>query len=147
MNRLAIFLLVVSLAPLLRAEDPDLLVREDMVKISHQLGVTCNHCHDVKNFKSDHLPAFQTAKQHMKVVELLNTKGFTGSKAPRADCYLCHRGKSTPDYKEIAEIHGHDAKKESHEDPSKSGSPEKSKDSLNYIDKKPAESPRPADKK
>jgi hypothetical protein len=62
--------------------------------------VTCNHCHDVKNFKSDKLETFKISKQHMRVVELLNTKGFTGPKAPRADCFMCHRGKAIPDYKE-----------------------------------------------
>ncbi|MEQ1879000.1 MAG: hypothetical protein ABL958_20340 [Bdellovibrionia bacterium] len=78
----------------------ELAQREAMVKISRQLGVTCNHCHDVKDFKDAKLENFKIAKEHMRVVELLNTQGFTGKKAPKADCFMCHRGKAMPDYKE-----------------------------------------------
>jgi hypothetical protein len=76
------------------------LQREYMVKVARQLGVTCNYCHDVKNFRSTALPAYKVAVEHTKIVDLLNTKGFLGPKAPRADCYMCHRGKAIPDYKE-----------------------------------------------
>ena len=78
----------------------ELAQREAMVKMSRQLGVTCNHCHDVKNFKDPKLDNFKIAKDHMRIVDLLNAQGFTGKKAPKADCFMCHRGKSMPDYKE-----------------------------------------------
>lgn len=78
----------------------DQAIRDSMVKMARQLGVTCNACHDVKNFKDGSMEKFKIAKEHMKVVELINTQGFTSKKAPKADCFMCHRGKSIPDYKE-----------------------------------------------
>ncbi len=83
-----------------KKEDPDLATREYMLKISRQLGVTCNYCHNVKNFKDTNLPAWKISKEHMKVVHLLNTEGFTSSKAPKADCYMCHQGKAKYQYTE-----------------------------------------------
>jgi hypothetical protein len=80
--------------------DSDLQQREAMIKISRQLGVTCNYCHDVSNFRSDKIPAFKTSQNHMKIVDILNMQGHLGS-GVRADCYLCHRGKAMPEYKEV----------------------------------------------
>lgn len=73
-------------------------MREYMLEISRQLGVTCNYCHDVKNFRNESMKTWKISKEHMHIVQLLNTRGFT--KGPKADCYMCHRGKATPDYKE-----------------------------------------------
>ncbi len=78
--------------------DEELKNREYMIEISRQLGVTCNACHDVKNFRNTSMKAWRTAKEHMNIVDLLNSRGFT--KGPRVDCYMCHRGKAIPDYKE-----------------------------------------------
>jgi hypothetical protein len=78
--------------------DQELKIRENMVNISRQLGVTCNYCHDVKNFRNSSLKTWKTAKDHIRIVDLLNSKGFT--KGPRVDCYLCHRGQAVPDYRE-----------------------------------------------
>lgn len=83
-----------------KKEDPDLAMREYMLKISRQLGVTCNYCHNVKNFKDASLPTWKISKEHMKVVHLLNTEGFTSSRAPKADCYMCHQGKAKYQYQE-----------------------------------------------
>jgi hypothetical protein len=83
-----------------KKEDPDLAMREYMLKISRQLGVTCNHCHNVKNFKDESMPTWKIAKEHMKAVHLLNTEGFTSPRAPRADCYMCHQGKAKYQYTE-----------------------------------------------
>jgi hypothetical protein len=75
--------------------DPDFLTRQTMIQISKQLGVTCTHCHDTKNFKSTALPTWKTAKDHMRVVQLLNSKeGFNGS--PKVDCFTCHQGMAKP---------------------------------------------------
>ena len=71
-----------------------------MIEISRHLGVTCNHCHDTSNFKDARKQEFKTTLAHMKIVSLLNKSGFTGKKDPKADCYMCHRGKHIPDYKE-----------------------------------------------
>lgn len=49
--------------------DPDLIMRESMVVISRQLGVTCTHCHDASNLKSGKLATFQIAKDHIPAME------------------------------------------------------------------------------
>ena len=75
--------------------------REYMVTISRQLGVTCAACHDTGNFTSDIKIPFKLAKDHMRLVQVLIDGGMDGQKGhPKADCYLCHRGKLHPDYKE-----------------------------------------------
>ena len=79
--------------------DPDLVMRESMVVMARQLGVTCTHCHDPNNFKSGTMRTHQIAKDHMRVVQVLNGKqGFNGK--PRIDCYTCHRGEAVPAYRE-----------------------------------------------
>ncbi len=87
-----------------KLSDADLKYREYMQTISRQLGVTCDYCHDVSNFKAPTKIAYQTAKQHMEIVKWLNLKGFQGPKAPVADCYMCHRGAAVPEYKEKVKI-------------------------------------------
>ncbi len=79
-------------------KDADFAVREQMIAISRQLGVTCAYCHNLKNFKSDEKKNFKTARKHIEVLNWLNTKGFAGT--PKVDCFLCHRGKAVPDYRE-----------------------------------------------
>jgi hypothetical protein len=75
--------------------DPDLATRQSMIQISKQLGVTCTHCHDPNNFKSHDLPTWNTAKEHMRVTQVLNSKqGFGGS--PKVDCFTCHQGVAKP---------------------------------------------------
>ena len=75
--------------------------REYMQTISRQLGVTCNTCHDVKNWKADAKPSYKVAKEHIRIVQLLIDNGMNGARgAPKADCYLCHRGLLKPAYKE-----------------------------------------------
>lgn len=83
-----------------KKEDPDLVMREYMLKISRQLGVTCNYCHNIKNFKDESMPTWKISKEHMKVVHLLNTEGFNSSRTPKADCYMCHQGKAKYQYQE-----------------------------------------------
>jgi hypothetical protein len=83
-----------------KKEDPDLAMREYMLKISRQLGVTCNHCHNVKNFKDNKMQNWKTSKEHMKIVHLLNTEGFVSPNAPKADCYMCHQGKAKYQFQE-----------------------------------------------
>ena len=80
-----------------RAQDWDLKKREEMVKMSRELGVTCTHCHDVGNFTSGKKKTYQTALKHIRITANLNGKnGFNGR--PKVTCYLCHRGKVKPDY-------------------------------------------------
>lgn len=73
-------------------------IRQNMIVISRQLGVTCTSCHKTDNFKSNELSNFKVAQEHMKITQLLIDSGFNGDKAPKADCYMCHRGKLKPDY-------------------------------------------------
>lgn len=75
-------------------------IRQEMIRISRELGVTCTTCHDVKNFKSETLKAYKIGKEHMKITQLLKDKGFNGKSGPEATCYMCHRGKLKPDFQE-----------------------------------------------
>ena len=81
-------------------KDDELAQRDFMIKISRQLGVTCTHCHNVNNFKDKSMSTYKVAAEHIRMVELLNQRSFTAKNGPRADCYMCHRGKAQPDYKE-----------------------------------------------
>lgn len=79
----------------------DEAVRQQMMVISRQLGVTCTTCHTTKNFASNDKQEFKIAKEHMTITQLLIDHGFDGrDKRPKADCYMCHRGKLRPDYVE-----------------------------------------------
>ena len=81
-------------------ENPALKTRAYMVEISRQLGVTCTHCHNLNNFKSQEKPAWAISKKHIDLVEILNQQHRDKLGIEKADCYLCHRGKLKPDYKE-----------------------------------------------
>lgn len=68
-------------------------VREQMIKISAELGVSCTECHVVTNFKDNQKEAFKVAAQHIKIVQVLKASGLNGQKGqPEASCYMCHRG-------------------------------------------------------
>jgi hypothetical protein len=71
-----------------------------MLQITQELGVTCAACHEVNDFKKASKPSFQIAREHLKVVQLLNDNGFDGKHGPQASCFMCHRGKLKPDYTE-----------------------------------------------
>lgn len=73
-------------------------MRQVMMVISRQLGVTCTACHIESNFASDKMVNFKVAKEHMKLTQLLIDNGMDGRKGPKADCFMCHRGKLKPDY-------------------------------------------------
>lgn len=75
-------------------------IREQMIVISRELGVTCTECHNVQNFRDDSKKSFKVGKEHMKLTQMLKENGFDGKKGPMATCYMCHRGKLMPDYKE-----------------------------------------------
>lgn len=81
-----------------QTQDMDLIKHKEMIKISRQLGVTCNYCHDVKNLKKATSPKYKVALEHIRITKLLNEKGFKGS--PKVDCFLCHRGVAKPAFKE-----------------------------------------------
>ena len=84
----------------IKIKTEDELVRENMLSISRQLGVTCNSCHISENFKSDKKMEFKVAKEHMKLTQILIDSGMDGKRGPKATCYMCHRGEAKPPYKE-----------------------------------------------
>ncbi len=75
--------------------DPDIVMRESMVTMARQLGVTCTHCHDPQNFKADQMRAHSVAREHMRVTAWLNGRDGLNGK-PKIDCYTCHRGEAAP---------------------------------------------------
>lgn len=77
-------------------------IREEMVQISRELGVTCSECHNVQNFADATKKSFQISAKHMKLTNLIRANGFDGKNGPIMTCYMCHRGKLIPDYKEPA---------------------------------------------
>lgn len=76
-------------------------IRQEMIVMSRQLGVTCSECHNVQNFTSDEKISFKVAKDHLRIVESLRASGFDGKKGPEASCYMCHKGELRPSYKEV----------------------------------------------
>jgi hypothetical protein len=101
------FILILTLSKLSLAQLPseikteDKLMRENMIKMSRQLGTTCNTCHDPANFTSSDKLAYKIAKEHLKITQLLIDVGITGPNGPtKVDCYMCHRGKLKPDWQE-----------------------------------------------
>lgn len=76
-------------------------IRQSMITISRQLGVTCSKCHNTENFKSDEKVPFKVAKEHLKLTQLLIDNGMDGKNGTqKADCYMCHRGQLKPDSRE-----------------------------------------------
>lgn len=100
-----IFLLM--LASMCFAQTPEKIkkteddVRQEMIKISRQLGVTCTECHSTKNFKSAEKPSFKISQAHMKMTEVLKQNGLSGKNGEQeASCFMCHRGQLKFEYKE-----------------------------------------------
>ncbi|NUM57795.1 MAG: photosynthetic reaction center cytochrome c subunit [Bdellovibrionaceae bacterium] len=81
-------------------------IRQEMIVISRQLGVTCNECHHIKNFKDNSKKSYQVALKHIKIVELLKLNGMNGvNSEPEASCYTCHKGKLKFQHKEKLNDH------------------------------------------
>jgi cytochrome c peroxidase len=78
-------------------------IRSEMESISKQLGVSCEQCHKIANFKDGTKKEFHVSQEHMKILQVLKQSGFDGVRGPEANCYLCHRGKLMPDYKTSSE--------------------------------------------
>ncbi|MBL7542354.1 MAG: photosynthetic reaction center cytochrome c subunit [Bdellovibrionaceae bacterium] len=112
MIKLKLMAIIVLVSSLATTQTPDKLkrtedeVRQEMIKISRQLGVTCTECHSTKNFKSDEKPGFKIALVHMKMVDMLKQQGLSGKGSePEASCYTCHRGQLKFEYKEKLSDH------------------------------------------
>lgn len=74
-------------------------IREEMTKITREIGVTCTECHNVKNFKDDAKPNFRVGLEHIKITQMLKDNGFNGKNGPEASCFMCHKGELKPKYK------------------------------------------------
>ena len=100
------------------AETPETLkkseeqVRQEMIVISRQLGVTCTECHNVKNFKDSAKNGFKIGQQHLKSVEILKSNGFSGANGePLASCFMCHQGQLHFAHREKFDDHNRHEKK------------------------------------
>lgn len=106
---LIIFLLPL---PMLHAQVPEKIkqneeeIRQNMIVISRQLGVTCSECHNIKNFADASKKSFKVSLKHQKMVELLKLNGLSGINGePEASCYTCHKGKLRFSHKETLNDH------------------------------------------
>lgn len=54
------------------------------------LGVSCNHCHVPNQFGKDDKPAKQTAREHLRMMRVINEANFGGKTV--VNCATCHRG-------------------------------------------------------
>jgi hypothetical protein len=69
-----------------------------MRTMSRSLGVRCNFCHVMepeRDFVAD-TPKKETARTMLRMVNALNTQYLTWQTAPKATCYMCHRGNHVP---------------------------------------------------
>ena len=77
-------------------DDYDAQIRKEMLSISKQLGVTCVYCHSLADFRSNKIPAYNIAKEHMRVVRWINSpEGW--NKKPEVSCMTCHHGQAKLD--------------------------------------------------
>lgn len=73
--------------------------RVQMADISRQLGVTCVHCHNTRNYRDGSKAAHGIAKSHMEMVDTINEK-YKNSFSAKVDCFMCHKGQAKPEFKE-----------------------------------------------
>jgi hypothetical protein len=76
--------------------------RPQMLTISRQLGVTCTHCHDSRNYRDASKKTHEIAKSHMELVDMINAK-YKNSFSEKVDCYMCHKGVARPEFIEKKE--------------------------------------------
>lgn len=68
-------------------------VRTAMDGINRALGVECTHCHVADQWTDATKPAFATARNMMRMVQVVNEK-LTG--IGEVSCWTCHRGQVKP---------------------------------------------------
>jgi hypothetical protein len=73
-------------------------VKGVMKMLSKELGVECDHCHEVPDMASDKLEHKKIAREMMKMMDELNRK-WIAKVAPKAEvtCNTCHRGHEKPE--------------------------------------------------
>jgi hypothetical protein len=75
--------------------DEQQVKRLRMLSISKQLGVTCVHCHNLKDFRDGSKAAYKVGLEHIRITDWLNSKAGLNKK-PTIDCIHCHRGDIRP---------------------------------------------------
>ena len=73
----------------------------DMNAIAKALGVTCAHCHEARDFKSDANPKKGVARQMLAMTREINARveaatGKPTGKSVAVQCATCHRGQPVP---------------------------------------------------
>jgi hypothetical protein len=73
-------------------------VKGVMKHLAKELGVECDHCHDVPDMASDKNPHKVIARQMMIMTQEINSKWLDGKNGPKAEigCNTCHRGEPKP---------------------------------------------------
>ncbi|MBI3724515.1 c-type cytochrome [bacterium] len=82
-------------------------IKKEMRTLRRSLGTDCSHCHQMKprDYSLD-TDTKKTARNMLNMVDKINkdlfTKDALGIKegdAPKASCFMCHKGKEKPEYK------------------------------------------------
>ena len=77
-------------------------LRPIMSAFNAGLGVECSFCHEPPDFAKD-TEGKRRARNMIKMVQNLNSEVFTWPNAPRATCFMCHRGQQKPEFEPTAE--------------------------------------------
>jgi len=81
---------------ILEVEKPEDL-RPIMRSFNRGLGVHCEFCHEEEDFAKD-TEHKEQARNMIEIVRHLNSEVFTWPNAPRATCFMCHRGHEEPEF-------------------------------------------------
>ena len=81
---------------ILEVEKPEDL-RPIMRAFNRGLGVDCEFCHEEEDFAKDTAHK-ERARNMIEIVRNLNSEAFTWPNAPRATCFMCHRGHEEPEF-------------------------------------------------
>ncbi len=68
-------------------------IRKYMLEIAKDIGVTCQYCHNLKNYKDTKLKTYQTGKKHIELVKLINHSSLLDKKTR---CVICHMESPKP---------------------------------------------------
>ena len=71
---------------------------QTMKLITKSLGVKCEFCHrtETRDYASDEIKEKLVARKMMQMVERMNRELFNWEDAPKATCFMCHRGERKP---------------------------------------------------
>ncbi len=70
-----------------------------MQGVAAQLGVRCDHCHNVADFSSDEKEHKRTARHFMRMVQEINQTYLpqaVGTEHQEVVCWNCHQGQAHP---------------------------------------------------